>query len=40
MEIVIEGVAAIQSGANPRVVQYRLASLLPAGEQPADEKAA
>jgi chemotaxis protein MotA len=39
MEIVIEGVAAIQSGANPRVVQYRLASLLPAGEQPAAEAA-
>lgn len=30
MEIVIEGVAAIQSGANPRVVAQRLRSLLPA----------
>jgi chemotaxis protein MotA len=34
MEIVIEGVAGIQSGANPRVVEYRLTSLLPAGQQP------
>jgi chemotaxis protein MotA len=40
MEIVIEGVAAIQSGANPRVIQYRLASLLPAGQLPIDEEAA
>lgn len=32
MEIVIEGVAAIQSGANPRVVAQRLRSLLPAQE--------
>ena len=39
MEIIVEGVAAIQSGANPRVVQHRLTSLLPAGEQPAAEAA-
>jgi chemotaxis protein MotA len=39
MEIVIEGVSAIQSGANPRVVEYRLTSLLPAGEQPAAKAA-
>ena len=29
MEIVIEGVAAIQAGANPRVVAQKLTSLLP-----------
>ena len=39
MEIIIEGVAAIQSGANPRVVQHRLASLLPAEQKPAAEAA-
>ena len=33
MEIVIEGVAAIQAGANPRVVAQKLRSLLPAAEQ-------
>ncbi|GAA2023280.1 MULTISPECIES: motility protein A [Nocardioides] len=35
MEIVIEGVAAIQAGSNPRVIAAKLTSLLPAGEQPA-----
>ena len=39
MEIVIEGVAAIQAGSNPRVIQHRLTSLLPAGEQPTAEAA-
>ncbi|UFN43199.1 motility protein A [Nocardioides okcheonensis] len=39
MELVIEGVAAIQAGANPRVIAQKLSSLLPAGEQP-DQKAA
>jgi chemotaxis protein MotA len=39
MEIIVEGVAAIQSGANPRVVQHRLASLLPAEQKPAAEAA-
>jgi chemotaxis protein MotA len=39
MEIIIEGVSAIQSGANPRVVQHRLVSLLPAEQQPATEAA-
>jgi chemotaxis protein MotA len=39
MEIVVEGIAAIQSGANPRVIQHRLASLLPAEQQPASEAA-
>ena len=33
MELVIEGIAAIQAGANPRVIQQKLTSLLPAGDQ-------
>ena len=33
MEIVIEGVAAIQAGSNPRVVAQKLRSLLPPAEQ-------
>ena len=33
MEVVIEGVLAIQAGANPRVVAAKLAALLPAHEQ-------
>ena len=37
MELVIEGVAAIQSGSNPRVVAAKLYSLLPVG---AEEEAA
>jgi chemotaxis protein MotA len=39
MEIIVEGVSAIQSGANPRVIQHRLASLLPTEQQPAAEAA-
>jgi chemotaxis protein MotA len=39
MELVIEGVAAIQAGSNPRVIAQRLASLLPAGQQPSAEAA-
>jgi chemotaxis protein MotA len=39
MEIVIEGVAAIQAGANPRVVRHRLVSLLPADQQAVAEAA-
>ncbi|MCF6378231.1 MotA/TolQ/ExbB proton channel family protein [Nocardioides KLBMP 9356] len=39
MELVIEGVAAIQAGANPRVIAQKLSSLLPAGEQPAAKAA-
>ncbi|GAA1436027.1 flagellar motor protein [Mycobacterium cookii] len=35
MELVIEGVAAIQAGSNPRVIAQKLSSLLPAGEQAA-----
>jgi chemotaxis protein MotA len=33
MEIVIEGIAAIQAGSNPRVVAQKLRSLLPPQEQ-------
>jgi chemotaxis protein MotA len=40
MELVIEGVAAIQAGANPRVVSQRLASLLPPKADKAAAKAA
>jgi chemotaxis protein MotA len=40
MELVIEGVAAIQAGANPRVVAQRLSSLLPPKRAETDKKAA
>ena len=40
MELIIEGVAAIQAGANPRVIQQKLISLLPAGQQPPAAEAA
>jgi chemotaxis protein MotA len=33
MELVVEGVLAIQSGMSPRVVQQRLASMLPPDSQ-------
>ena len=36
MEIVIEGVAALQAGSNPRVVAQRLQSLLPADQRTAE----
>jgi chemotaxis protein MotA len=39
MEMAIEGIAAIQAGANPRLVAEKLKSLLPAGQQPAAEAA-
>jgi len=39
MELAIEGVAAIQSGANPRIIAQKLTSLLPAGQQPEAEAA-
>lgn len=38
MELVIEGVAAVQAGSNPRVVAQRLRSLLPVGQR--EEEAA
>jgi chemotaxis protein MotA len=42
MELAIEGVLAIQAGANPRLVAQKLTSLLPPGSVPAaqDKKAA
>jgi chemotaxis protein MotA len=40
MELVIEGVLAVQAGANPRVVAQRLRSLLPEAERDAEPKAA
>lgn len=40
MELVIEGVMAIQAGSNPRVVAQRLKSLLPAAEREPHPKAA
>jgi chemotaxis protein MotA len=41
MELVLEGVLAVQSGTNPRMVEQRLRSLLPpAPPAPADEPAA
>jgi chemotaxis protein MotA len=39
MELTIEGVLAIQAGANPRIVAQKLRSLLPAHEQHALEAA-
>ena len=40
MEIVIEGILAVQAGANPRVVAQRLESLLPVGDRVAAEQRA
>lgn len=39
MELAIEGVSAIQSGSNPRIIAQKLRSLLPAGQQPEAEAA-
>jgi chemotaxis protein MotA len=39
MHLVVEGVVAIQAGANPRLVQQRLASLVPPGEAATDAPA-
>lgn len=39
-EVVVEGVLAIQSGSNPRVVAQKLRSLLPAGAQEPEAEAA
>ncbi|MBS42792.1 MAG: motility protein A [Nocardioides sp.] len=36
MELTVEGVSAIQSGANPRVIAQKLTSLLPAEQQVAE----
>ena len=40
MELVIEGVAAIQAGANPRIIAQKLNSLRPAGQQDDEQKKA
>lgn len=40
MELVVEGILAIQSGSNPRLVAQKLKSLLPPGSATADEKKA
>lgn len=40
MELVVEGVMAIQGGASPRVVARKLGSLLPPGSVKAEKKAA
>ena len=37
MEVVLEGVLAIQAGASPRVVARKLGSLLPPGSEQADK---
>jgi chemotaxis protein MotA len=39
-ELIVEGVLAIQSGANPRMVDRKLRALLPASQNAAAEKAA
>jgi len=39
MEIVVEGIASLQAGSNPRVVAQRLHSLLPADQRPEEEAA-
>jgi chemotaxis protein MotA len=39
MEVTIEGVLAIQAGANPRIIAQKLTSLLPAHEQEHAEAA-
>jgi chemotaxis protein MotA len=36
MELVIEGVSAIQAGSNPRIIAQKLTSLLPAGQQASE----
>ena len=41
MQLVMEGVLAVQAGANPRVIEQKLLSYLPAAERPeTSEKAA
>ena len=40
MELVIEGILAIQAGSNPRLIEQKLQSLLPAAARPADKDAA
>jgi chemotaxis protein MotA len=40
MELVLEGIMAIQAGANPRLVAQKLRSLLPPGAEPEQEREA
>jgi chemotaxis protein MotA len=40
MELVIEGILAIQAGANPRLIEQKLQSLLPAGAAKTEQDAA
>ena len=40
MELVVEGIIAIQAGSNPRVVAQKLKSLLPGGGNETEKKAA
>ena len=40
MEMVIEGVLAIQAGSNPRLIAQKLQSMLPHGEAPPKKDAA
>lgn len=40
MEVVIEGILAIQAGANPRLIEQKLQSLLPAVLKPAEKDVA
>lgn len=39
MELIIEGIIAIQSGVNPRLVQQKLQSLMPSPAEPEKDKA-
>lgn len=39
MELLLEGVLAVQSGTNPRLVEQKLRSILPARPQPKDKAA-
>jgi len=39
MELVIEGILAIQAGSNPRLIEQKLQSLLPAGIKPEQDAA-
>jgi chemotaxis protein MotA len=39
MELVIEGILAIQAGSNPRLIEQKLQSLLPAGVKPEQDAA-
>ena len=39
MELILEGVLSVQAGANPRIIEMKLLSFLPAGERPAPGEA-